>query len=125
MTAFGRVLLIDDDAGIRELITVALTDEGYEVLTAPDGEVGLEVALMERPDLILLDTRMPGMDGPEFARRYRQIEGAAAPLIILSAIDQPEQAALEVGASGYLSKPFDLDDLATVVKQHLGQAQQG
>jgi DNA-binding response OmpR family regulator len=122
MATAGRVLLIDDDEGIRELVSVALSEEGYEIFTAPSGDVGLDMAVAERPDVILLDTRMPGMDGWEFARRYRESGHTHAPLIILTAIDQPEQTAIDIGADGYLAKPFDLDDLSAIVRQHISPA---
>lgn len=114
-----RVLVIDDDPSIRELITLALEDDGLEVIGAPEGESALAMIPDIQPDVILLDTRMPVMDGREFARRYRQLAEHSAALIILTAVDDPEKTASEVGADGYLPKPFDLVDLSSVVSRYL------
>jgi DNA-binding response OmpR family regulator len=113
------VLVVDDDESIRELIALALEDEGIQVVGAPEGESALALIPEISPDLILLDTRMPVMDGREFARRYRELDSCTAALVILTAIEDPEQTASEVGADGYLPKPFDLSDLSTVVKRYI------
>jgi CheY-like chemotaxis protein len=115
----GRVLVVDDDPSIRELIALALEDDGFEVVGAPEGESALNMIPELKPDLILLDTRMPIMDGREFARRYRELDEPTAALIILTAVDDPEATAIDVGADGFLPKPFDLADLSTVVNQYL------
>jgi DNA-binding response OmpR family regulator len=114
-----RILVVDDDESIRELITLALEDEGHEVIGAPEGESALEMIPEIQPDVILLDNRMPVMDGREFAKRYQELGISTAALIILTAVDDPEQVAAEIGADGYLPKPFDLNDLANMVNQHL------
>ena len=114
-----RILVVDDDQSIRELITLALEDDGLEVTGAPEGESALAMIPDLKPDVILLDTRMPVMDGREFARRYQELDERSAPLIILTAVDDPEQTAAELGADGYLSKPFDLADLVSVVQRYL------
>jgi two-component system, chemotaxis family, chemotaxis protein CheY len=113
----SRVLVVDDDESIRELICLALEDEGYEVLTAPEGAAAMEILAKSTPDLILLDTRMPGMNGWEFARLYHQREGHKAPLIVLSAADDPSGTAEDIGAEGYLAKPFDINDLSSTVRR--------
>lgn len=114
-----RVLVVDDDASIRELITLALEDDGHEVLTASEGESALAMIPEVAPDVILLDTRMPVMDGHEFALRYQQQNDCRAPLIVLTALDDPQTTAEEIGADGYLPKPFDLSELTSVVNQYL------
>lgn len=118
-TRNARVLVVDDDESIRELISLALEGEGYEVLTAPEGAAAMAMIVESTPDVILLDTRMPVMDGWEFARQYHQQAGVRAPLIVLSAADDPARTAAEIGADGYLAKPFDLDDLSRVVNTFL------
>jgi CheY-like chemotaxis protein len=119
-TASGcRILVVDDDESIREMITLALEDDGLEVIGAPEGESALAMIPELQPDLILLDTRMPVMDGREFARKYHEMECASAPLVILTAVDNPEQTAAEIGADGFLPKPFDITDLSRVVAQYL------
>ncbi len=115
----GTVLVIDDDESIRELITFALEDDGYTVVCAPEGETALRVLPELDPDVILLDSRMPVIDGRDFARAYRDSGAARAPLIILTAVEDPESAAAEVGADAYLSKPFDLADLSSTVGRFL------
>ncbi|TVR68470.1 MAG: response regulator [Sphaerobacteraceae bacterium] len=115
----NKILVVDDDASIREMIALALEDEGLEVIGAPEGETALAMIPEIQPDLILLDTRMPIMDGREFALRYKQLECLPAPLIILTAVDNPESTAAEIGADGFLPKPFDLEDLSRVVSKYL------
>jgi CheY-like chemotaxis protein len=116
-----RILVVDDDESIRELITLALEDDGYEVVGAPEGESALAMIPQVQPDIILLDNRMPIMGGREFAQRFQELNNTTAALIILTAVDDPEQTAAEVGADGYLPKPFDLNDLTKVISQHLPQ----
>jgi len=115
----GRILVVDDDESIRQIVRIFLSDEGYEVLEATNGKVALELAGGFRPDLILLDLRMPVMDGWEFARRYELSPGEHAPIVAcVAALDVAfECAGLE--HAGILSKPFDLDDLLEAVRSHL------
>lgn len=101
------------------MITLALEDDGHEVLTAPEGESALAMIPDASPDVILLDTRMPVMDGREFARRYQQLNCQRVPLILLTALEDPETTARELGADGYLPKPFDLTDLTALVNEYL------
>lgn len=114
-----KILVVDDDQSIRELISLALEEDGIEVTGAPEGESALQMIPELKPDLILLDTRMPVMDGREFARRYRELDDGHAALVILTAVDDPEQTAADLGADGYLPKPFDLADLSGTVNQFL------
>ncbi len=113
-----RILIVDDDDSIRELVAMALEDEGYEVMTAAQGVQALQIAAATPPDLILLDMRMPIMDGWAFARTYHQLPGPHAPIIVLSATRNGLAVAEEVGAAGYLAKPFELVQLLTVVGAH-------
>ncbi len=115
MNALGQVLVIDDDEGIREMLEMALADEGYRVESAPNGAAGLELAARARPDLILLDMRMPIMDGWEFARAYRTRPGPHAPIVVVTAARDASDRAEQILADGYLAKPFSLDDLINVV----------
>ncbi len=115
----ARILVVDDDQSIRELISLALEEDGLEVVGAPEGESALKMIPEINPDLILLDNRMPVMDGQEFARRYRELDCCHAALVVLTAVDDPERAAADVGADGFLRKPFDLADLTGVVNQFL------
>jgi DNA-binding response OmpR family regulator len=114
-----RVLVIDDDAHIREVLAVALADEGYKVLTASDGRVALDMVASRRPDVILLDVRMPGSDGAEFCRRYREQPGPHAPIIMLTAAYDYDADALpdDLQAAGMFSKPFRLDDVVRTIRE--------
>ncbi len=106
-----RVLVIDDDPYIREVVTYALGDEGYDVDEASGGRAGLELASRHHPDIILLDMKMPDMDGWEFARLYRQRYDRPARIIVLTAAQDAAQRATDIRAESYVSKPFDLDTL--------------
>lgn len=118
----ARVLVVDDDRGIREFVRTVLLDEGYEVAEANDGQAALQRTAEVRPDLILLDMRMPVMDGWEFARAYRSRPGPHAPIVIVTAALDVARDAREIGADGFLSKPFQLDDLLQLVAQHAAPA---
>lgn len=118
----AHVLVVDDDRGIREFVRTVLADEGYAVTEATDGQEALERVEAQRPDVILLDMRMPVMDGWEFARTYRQRPGPHAPIVIVTAALDVAKDAKEIGADGFLAKPFQLDDLLDLVQRHAGQA---
>ena len=115
----GFVLVVEDDANIRDVVQMALTDEGYVVETAPNGAAALELAERARPDLILLDMRMPVMDGWDFARTYRERPGPHAPIVVLTASRKVAEWAAEVSAQGYVGKPFDLEEVLTAVAHHV------
>ena len=116
MTA--QILIIDDDQEIREMVGYALTDEGYLVITAHNGAAALEVLESEQPDLILLDMRMPVMDGWTFARTYRQRPEPHVPIVVMTAAIDAAQWSREVSAAGFISKPFELNRLFDTVKRH-------
>ena len=115
------ILIIEDDAVIRRLIADVLVGEGYMVATAADGEAALAWLTMGRAvDLILLDMRMPVMDGWAFAEAYRATDLPHARIIALTAAADATRCASEIGADGLLSKPFDLDALVAIVQAHVG-----
>jgi CheY-like chemotaxis protein len=119
------ILVVDDDAAVRQLLIGLLTEEGYRVLDAPDGAAALARVQVTAPSLILLDMRMPVLDGWEFARRYRAGPGPHAPIIcVTAAVDAGAVAArgAQIGAVASLSKPFDLDELLAVVRRHVAPA---
>src|SRR5689334_17397299 len=106
-----RVLVIDDDPSIRQVIVYALSDEGYQVDEASDGEAALEVVGREHPDIIIVDMKRPGMDGWGFVQRYRERYVRQAPIVVLTAAQDAAEWGADVNAESYVSKPFDLDDL--------------
>jgi CheY-like chemotaxis protein len=113
-----RVLVVDDDAAIRLVCALSLELAGFEVLEAEDGPRGLERAHEGRPDLVLLDVRMPGLDGFELAEQLRRDEQTRGiPLLFLSGEPAPsgKARALALGALDYLTKPFDPIALAALV----------
>ena len=112
------ILVVDDDEMIRDFVGMVLTEEGFEVLTAPDGAAALDLADEHQPSLILLDMRMPGVDGWGFAHEYRQRPGPHAPIVVVTAAVDAAESAAEIAAEGYLAKPFDLDDLLQVVSRY-------
>jgi CheY-like chemotaxis protein len=112
-----RILVVDDDAGIRNVLATVLEDEGYEVRTAADGLEGLEEAQRSRPDVVILDFQMPNCDGPAFAERYRAAPNPA-PIILLTASHQVRARCGMVDADGCIGKPFDIDDLLRTVEDH-------
>jgi two-component system alkaline phosphatase synthesis response regulator PhoP len=107
-----RLLLVEDDATLRQALSFSLAREGYEVATAADGEAALEAARGEGLDLILLDVMLPGMSGVEVLRVLRR-DGVTTPVIILSAKgDEIDRVVgLKVGADDYVAKPFSRPEL--------------
>ncbi len=120
------ILCIDDETALRRIITAELRDSGYDTIEAADGREGLEAIQTHRPDLILCDVGMPGMDGFELLRRYRQrrIDEVERPFIFLSALaDRMEVIeGRRLGADDYLAKPVDMDLMLAMVSTRLAQA---
>lgn len=110
------ILIIEDDAKIADVIRIYLEKEGYRSVIATDGDSGLELALQLKPDLIILDRMLPGMEGLDVLRNVRKEQNI--PILILSAkADEMEKIiGLEVGADDYLSKPFSPKELLARVK---------
>jgi len=104
-----RVLIVDDEPDSVDLLREFLAGKGYEVLTASNGEEALQKVKEERPHLILLDIRMPGMNGLEVLRQVREIDKEVG-VIMVTAVNEDEtgRQALELGAFDYITKPLDL-----------------
>ncbi len=111
------MLVVDDDAPIRELVCAVLEGAGYAVHTAGDGAEALRVALEARPAVILLDLGLPGLDGRQFLAAYRREPGPHAPVVLLTGAGERESYAMEAGAAGHLSKPFKVADLLAAVER--------
>jgi len=117
-----KVLCIDDDRVILKMLQDTLASHGFEVRTAPDGPQGLAAALRERPNLILVDIMMPGLDGFEVCRRLRADAAfAEVPLIILTAMDDPKLnvKGFQAGATLALRKPFQPEKLVSTIQTAL------
>ena len=114
------ILVIDDEKNIREGLSMALEDEGYEVITAEDGKKGLEKALYDSVDLIITDLRMPLVSGEEILKKV-VAELPSIPVIVLTGHGTVELAveAMRIGAYDFLTKPLDLDRLFRLVKRAL------
>lgn len=115
-----RVLIVEDEKNIVDIIRFNLLREGYDTLEAYDGEEGLALARAEKPDLILLDVMMPKMMGFDVCRALRG-EGDNVPIIILTAREEEEDKVLglEIGADDYITKPFSMRELIARVKANI------
>ncbi|MFI8218735.1 response regulator [Streptomyces sp. NPDC085932] len=122
--AWGRVLVVDDNKVIRQLIRVNLELEGLEVVTAADGAECLDVVHQVRPDAVTLDVAMPRLDGLRTASRLRADPRTRdVPLAIVSACTQYEvEAGLDVGVDAFLAKPFEPAELVVMVRQLIERA---
>ena len=114
-----RILIVDDDESIRQIVHMCLSDEGYEVVEASNGQAALALVEDFQPSLILLDLRMPVMDGWEFARRYHALPGPHVPIVAFVAALNAEQECADLPTAGILNKPFDLDELLQAVRTQL------
>ena len=111
------VLVVDDNEAICDVIELALGDEGYDVACCTDPADALRLVVLRSPALILLDLRMPAMDGETFVRAYRAVPNARAPVVVFSAMPNVEEHAARLGAAGSITKPFDLDALISTVNR--------
>jgi CheY-like chemotaxis protein len=107
-----RVLLVEDDRWIREVLGEALLDEGWEARDAADGHEAIEVLATWRPDVIVLDLMLPGMDGWQFRAAQRAHPALAGiPVVVVSASRRAEETAAELSVAAIVTKPFDLPHL--------------
>jgi len=111
------ILVIDDDDNLRDTIAVLLEREGFRALLAPDGQTGLDQAILARPDLIITDLRLPGLSGVEVCKRLRT-SGVLTPIIVLSAVGEEidKVLLLEIGADDYVVKPFGTRELLARIR---------
>jgi two-component system KDP operon response regulator KdpE len=111
-----RVLVVDDEMSYIRAVEINLEARGYQVLSAQDGQTAIDVVANEEPDIVLLDLRMPGMDGFEVCRRIRDF--TMVPVIMLTALaeDADKVRGLDTGADDYITKPFSAEELVARVQ---------
>jgi CheY-like chemotaxis protein len=119
-----RILVIDDDSGVRSVIATTLEDSGYSVRQAKDGREGIQMVIAERPDLIICDVKMPGLDGYRALEAIRKCSGTAAiPFILMTGSMGPDdfRRGMVSGADDYLVKPFKPEDLIAAVNSRFAR----
>jgi CheY-like chemotaxis protein len=116
----ATILVVDDDQDVLDLVQFVLESKGYDVMTALDGRAALDVVAHREPDLILLDLKMPVMDGGAFAAAFRSQNGKA-PIVVVTAADDARKRAAEIAAADWLAKPFETDDLLAAVSRNLSR----
>ena len=123
----NRVLVVEDDAGVRGLLQAILEDEGFEIVLAADGDEGLELARTVEPAVLLIDVMMPGLGGPEVLGRLRREDGTLpfAVLVLTGAVESVEPLRYGLGPDSILEKPFDITMLAERVKQLASSVEHG
>jgi DNA-binding response OmpR family regulator len=123
----NRVLVVEDDAGVRGLLQAILEDEGFEIVLAADGEEGLRLARTVDPAVLLIDVMMPGLGGPEVLRRLRREDGTLpfAVLVLTGAVESVEPLRFELGPDSILEKPFDIIRLANRVRELASSVEHG
>ena len=118
-----RVLIVEDEKNIVDILRFNLRKEGYDTQEAYDGPTGLQLALEQNPDLILLDLMLPGMDGFDVCRKVRE-SGSSTPILMLTAREEEADKVLglELGADDYITKPFSMRELMARVKANIRRA---
>ncbi|WP_062351500.1 response regulator [Bacillus kwashiorkori] len=116
----GKLLIVDDQFGIRVLLKEIFQREGYETYQAANGKRALEIVKQKKPDLVLLDMKIPGMDGLEILKRMKEINEEIR-VLIMTAYSELNllQEAVDLGALGHFKKPFDIDEIREVVKKYI------
>ena len=118
MRKVPKLLIVDDEPTIRDVVVALLEDEGYAVIAAHTGSRALELMEAEQPDLVIMDVMMPGMDGREVFRRMREeSSGQVPPVVMMSAAVGRDL--LHPAVAAYISKPFDLSDLLETIDRVL------
>lgn len=117
----ATILVIDDQPGIRRLLTEVLQDEGFHVITAANGYEGIQLAQNSNPNVILMDMKMPGMDGIEALRELKR-QGQGDQVIMMTAYGELDMVneAREAGMRDYITKPFDIMSLCRIIHDSIG-----
>ena len=119
-TELKRILVVEDDPTILDTLKIFLESEGYLVQIAENGFIALELLKnCKMPHLILLDMKMPVMNGWEFAAEFSAKYNHRAPIVVMTAASDAKQRASEITSSGWIGKPFDLDELLGVIKKNM------
>ena len=124
-TPAAKILVVDDELAIIELVSAYLRKEGYQVFTAQDGPSGLKEAHSGRPDVVVLDIMLPGMDGLEWLTRFRRESNAYVIMLTAKSDETDKIVALAVGADDYLTKPFSPRELVARIKAALRRLRGG
>jgi len=122
----SKVLIVDDQKGVRRLLEELFQKEGYDVTVAVDGKESVERVKASTPDIILMDMKMPNMNGLEASREIIRYD-CRIPIIMMTAYGEMEvvQKALEIGVRRYITKPFDIIDLRNMVREVLQESSAG
>jgi DNA-binding NtrC family response regulator len=121
MAVKQRILIVDDDPSIQDVLDQLLTDEGYQVVTVADGVAAFAVLPQYQPHLLIVDLWMAGLSGPAFVQRYQQQPPPHAQVVVFSAAQDGARIAADLGAA-FVAKPTQLDALIAVVAQQLRSA---
>lgn len=118
----GKILIVDDQFGIRILLNEIFQKEGYSTFQAANGNQALEIVKNEVPDLVILDMKIPGMDGLEILKRLKKINESIK-VIIMTAYGELDliQEAIDHGAITHFAKPFDIDDILAAVSKEISE----
>ena len=116
----ARVLVVEDEPELSEVVCAVLEDEGYDVATASDGRTAVDMVIASPPDLIILDMGLPILGGEEVAAKIHETLSSPPPILVMSAAGTVAERARRIGAASYIAKPFDLDDLTDAVRAVLG-----
>jgi len=115
----AKILIVDDEKTIVDILAYNLRKEGYTVLEAHDGNTGLQMALSENPDLLILDIMMPGIDGYEVCKRLRKVSQMPVIMLTAKAEETDKVLSFEIGADDYITKPFGIREMLARVMANL------
>ncbi|MDR0271830.1 MAG: response regulator transcription factor [Clostridiales bacterium] len=115
----AKILIVDDEKTIVDILAYNLRKEGYEIIEAHDGRKGLELALSENPDLVMLDIMMPGLDGYEVCKRLRKVSQVPVIMLTAKAEESDKVLSFELGADDYITKPFGVREMLARVMANL------